>query len=220
MRSVHLFHSYFLCPGNSSKFFLYEVKNLCDGHSFNTCRITAIQHDKPIFYITTSFQNREVGFEHQNTMLEVFATRKSDVQVCNRPETGTHRLPEKLYEKFIVQKLLQMRPVKFHNPLKGSMQEPHRYVLWLHANGSMPDNPHTHQHLYYKLCLRFPFAAKGAKTHSVDGFLKPDMQVATIDDSMLVPTSLPHRRLVVVRGRKHFCLRYTCGFVHGQIYTR
>lgn len=39
-----------------------------------------------------------------------------------------------------------MRPVQFHNPLKGSLQELHRYV-WFRGNGSMPEDQHVHQYL-------------------------------------------------------------------------
>lgn len=70
-RSVHSFHSYFLRPGDSSKPIVYDVETLRDGNSFSARRVSAIQHGKPIFYMTASFQSPEAGFEHQNLMPDV-----------------------------------------------------------------------------------------------------------------------------------------------------
>lgn len=70
-RSVHSFHSYFLRPGDSSKPIVYDVETLRDGNSFSARRVSAIQHGKPIFYMTASFQSPETGFEHQNLMPDV-----------------------------------------------------------------------------------------------------------------------------------------------------
>jgi len=156
------------------------VENLNNGHSFSTRRVTAITHDKPIFYITASFQSREIGFEHQNTMSEVPLPEghMSELKIAQKL---AHMLSEKLLEQFIGQKPLEMRPVKFHNPLKGSVKEPHRYV-WLRANSSIPDDLHIHQHLlsYASDLHLLPTALQ---THGVR-FLEPNMQVATIDHSM------------------------------------
>lgn len=64
-RLVHSFHSYFLRPGDSAKPIVYDVEVLRDGQSFSARRVAAIQHGKPIFYMTASFQAPEPGYEHQ-----------------------------------------------------------------------------------------------------------------------------------------------------------
>lgn len=74
-----------------------------------------------------------------------------------------------------------MRPVKFHNPLKGSVEEPHRYV-WFRANGNMPNDQRIHQYLL-GYASDFNFLPTALQPHGV-GFLEPGMQVATIDHSM------------------------------------
>lgn len=65
-RLVHSFHSYFLRPGDTRKPIIYDVEILRDGNSFSARRIAAIQHGKPIFYMTASFQAREpeIGRAH------------------------------------------------------------------------------------------------------------------------------------------------------------
>ncbi|MDA6075961.1 thioesterase family protein [Edwardsiella anguillarum] len=57
-RQLHSFHSYFLRPGDSRMPIVYDVEVLRDGNSFSARRINAIQHGKPIFYMTASFQSR------------------------------------------------------------------------------------------------------------------------------------------------------------------
>ncbi|MDU3933143.1 MAG: thioesterase family protein [Serratia liquefaciens] len=134
-RSVHSFHSYFLRPGDSSKPIIYDVEILRDGNSFSARRVSAIQHGKPIFYMTASFQSPEEGFEHQNTMPDV-PPPEGLMSESDIAQKLSHMLPDKVREKFIGQKPIEMRPVKFHNPLKGSVEEPHRYV-WFRANGTL-----------------------------------------------------------------------------------
>ena len=67
-RLVHSFHSYFLRPGDSAKPIVYDVEVLRDGQSFSARRVAAIQHGKPIFYMTASFQAPEPGYAHQKKM--------------------------------------------------------------------------------------------------------------------------------------------------------
>ena len=99
-RSVHSFHSYFLRPGDSSKPIVYDVETLRDGNSFSARRVSAIQHGKPIFYMTASFQSPEAGFEHQNLMPDVPPPEGllSESEIAQKL---AHMLPEKVREKFI-----------------------------------------------------------------------------------------------------------------------
>jgi acyl-CoA thioesterase-2 len=66
--AAHSLHSYFLRPGDTAIPIVYDVERIRDGKSFATRRVVARQHGKAIFYLTASFQRREVGFEHQDEM--------------------------------------------------------------------------------------------------------------------------------------------------------
>lgn len=127
-----------------------------------------------------------------------------------------HMLPEKVREKFISQKPIEMRPVKFHNPLKGKVEEPHRHV-WCRANGAMPDDLHIHQYLL-GYASDFNFLPTALQPHGV-GFLEAGMQVATIDHSMWFhrPFRMDDWLLYVVESPSASGAR---GFVRGQFYTR
>ncbi|MGL6021397.1 MAG: acyl-CoA thioesterase II [Gibbsiella quercinecans] len=214
-RLVHSFHSYFLRPGDSSKAIVYDVENLRDGNSFSARRVSAVQNGKPIFYMTASFQSQESGFEHQNTMPDVPPpeTLMSESEIAQKV---AHLLPEAIRDKFTGQKPIEMRPVKFHNPLQGSVEEPHRYV-WFRANGSMPNDLRTHQYLL-GYASDFNFLPTALQPHG-HGFLEPGMQVATIDHSMWFhrPFRLDDWLLYAVESPSASGAR---GFVRGQFYTR
>src|SRR6476659_4519764 len=66
-RPVHSLHAYFLRPGDPSIPIVYEVDRIRDGRSFTTRRVVAIQHGKPIFNMSASFQIVEDGFQHDGT---------------------------------------------------------------------------------------------------------------------------------------------------------
>lgn len=70
-RMINSFHSYFLRPGDSRRPIVYDVEILRDGGSFSARRVSAIQHGKPIFYMTASFQTQEDGYQHQNLMPDI-----------------------------------------------------------------------------------------------------------------------------------------------------
>ncbi len=63
-RRVHSLHSYFLRPGSPTQPIVYQVDRVRDGMSFTTRRVVAIQHGKPIFTMSASFQVDEPGVDH------------------------------------------------------------------------------------------------------------------------------------------------------------
>ncbi|WJV55080.1 acyl-CoA thioesterase II [Prodigiosinella aquatilis] len=214
-RFVHSFHCYFLLPGNSQKPIIYDVEKLRDGNNFSTRRIRAIQNGRPIFYMTASFQNREVGFEHQNVMPQVPLPEGllSEQEIVR---SISHLLPEQFSDKFTRERPIEIRPVKFHNPFKGEVEKPCRNV-WCKANGDMPDDERTHQYLlgYTSDCN---FLLTALQPHGV-GFMEPGMQVATIDHSMWFhrPFRLDDWLLYSVESTSASGSR---GFVRGQFYSR
>ena len=68
---VHSLHAYFLRPGDTDVPIIYDVERIRDGRSFETRRVVARQHGRPIFYLTANFQRPEEGFDHQDAMPEV-----------------------------------------------------------------------------------------------------------------------------------------------------
>ncbi len=213
-RITHSFHSYFLRPGDSQKPIIYDVENLRDGKSFSARRVSAIQNGHPIFYMTASFQGPESGFEHQSVMPSVPGpeTLPSEHDIAHKMAA---MLPVKARDKFLAERPFDIRPVKFHNPLKGHVDEPARQV-WIRANGALPADLRIHQYLLgYASDLNFlPVALQ---PHG-KGFLEPDMQVATIDHSMWFhrPVDLTQWLLYSVVSTSSSSAR---GFVRGEFFT-
>lgn len=70
-RPPHSLHAYFLRPGDPGAPIVYTVDRIRDGLSFTTRRVVAVQHGKPIFHLSASFQADEDGLEHQEPMPDV-----------------------------------------------------------------------------------------------------------------------------------------------------
>ncbi len=214
-RLVHSFHSYFLRPADSQKPIVYDVETLRDGNSFSARRVSAIQNGKPIFYMTASFQAPEPGFEHQKTMPAAPAPEnlKSETEIAMAFEK---LLPQTLKDKFLCEKPLEIRPVVFHNPMQGHVDEPVRQV-WMRANGKMPADLRVHQHLL-GYASDFNFLPTALQPHGV-GFLEPGVQIATIDHSMWFhrPFDMNDWLLYSVESTSASSAR---GFVRGEFYSR
>jgi acyl-CoA thioesterase-2 len=214
-RIAHSFHSYFLRPGDSNKPIIYEVENLRDGNSFSARRVSAIQNGLPIFYMTVSFQIEESGFEHQAVMPQVVSPDKLKTENELLSEIS-HLLPGPVRALFLGEKPIEIRPVEFHNPLKGEVSEPINYC-WLRANGPMPDDLRTNQYLL-GYASDFTLLPTALQPHGV-GLLEPGIQIATIDHSMWFhrPFNFENWLLYAVESTSASGNR---GFVKGQFFTQ
>ncbi|MGK5499564.1 acyl-CoA thioesterase [Streptomyces sp. URMC 125] len=65
-RLAHSLHAYFLRPGDPDAPIVYTVDRIRDGRSFTTRRVVAVQHGRPVFHLSASFQTHEEGLEHQD----------------------------------------------------------------------------------------------------------------------------------------------------------
>lgn len=63
---AHSLHAYFLLPGDTTVPIIYDVERLRDGRSFSTRRVVARQRGRQIFFMSTSFQRPEEGYDHQD----------------------------------------------------------------------------------------------------------------------------------------------------------
>jgi len=214
-RLIHSFHSYFLRPGDSQKAIIYDVENLRDGQSFSARRVKAVQNGSPIFYMTASFQGPEEGFEHQKIMPDVPGPDNLPSEHDIAQQLAQH-IPAPYRDKFLAEKPFEIRPVKFHNPLKGHVDEPVRH-LWIRANGALPEDKRIHQYLLGYVSDS-NFLPVSLQPHG-KGFLEPGMQVATIDHSMWFhrPFDLSEWLLYSVESTSASSAR---GFVRGEFYTQ
>lgn len=137
-RFVHSLHAYFLRPGDPAVPVVYEVDRIRDGGSFTTRRAVAIQHGKPIFALSASFQLDEPGLVHQIAMPDI--TPPEDL-----PDSDTiyatflQHAPEHIRKFWLRERPVEIRPVSMTHYISSDRLEPSQHV-WVKANGRVPDD--------------------------------------------------------------------------------
>jgi acyl-CoA thioesterase-2 len=89
-KAPHSLHAYFLRGASEDHEIAFRVERDFDGRTFSNRRVIASQLGRPIFNLTASFQNRETGAEHHDTMPEVPAPEalESEALMALRPENA------------------------------------------------------------------------------------------------------------------------------------
>lgn len=179
-RHVHSLHGYFLRPGDSTLPVVYQVDRVRDGGSFSTRRVMAIQKGQPIFTCSASFQYDEEGFNHQTRMPDVVGPEnlKSETELVAEI---AHLLPERMRERALSQKPIEIRPVTQCNPFAPEVMEPVKYV-WFRADGTLPDIPAIHKYIL-GYASDFNLLTTSMQPHGVSVWQK-HMQVASLDHSL------------------------------------
>ena len=179
-RHVHSMHGYFLRPGDATLPVVYQVERVRDGGSFSTRRVTAIQKGKPIFTCSASFQFDEEGFHHQNSMPDVPGPEglKSETELAR---LVVDALPERMRERAVSDKPIEIRPVTLSNPFAPKPSEPAKHV-WFRAAGELPDEPQLHK-LLLAYASDFNLLTTSMLPHGVSVWQK-FMQVASLDHSL------------------------------------
>jgi acyl-CoA thioesterase II len=138
-RYVHSLHSYFLRPGDTTVPIVYDVERIRDGGSFSTRRTSALQHGKPIFYLTASFQVAEEGLDHQDAMPNV--PRPEDCPtVAELVSRATGRDDLSAWEReWAALDVRYAGDSRAGGTLANDM-EPARNQIWLKASGAVPDD--------------------------------------------------------------------------------
>lgn len=179
-RHAHSLHGYFLRPGDASLPVVYTVDRVRDGGSFSTRRVVAIQKGQPIFTVMVSFHSEEPGASHQATMPEVPGPDGllSDIQLLSR---HADRIPERLREKFLGDKPIEMRPVDSADPFAPHPAEP-RKCVWFRANGELPKDPQVHKYLL-TYASDFSLISTAMLPHG-QSVMQPNLQIASLDHAL------------------------------------
>jgi len=140
-RPVHSLHAYFLRPGDPSVPIIYNVDRIRDGRSFTTRRVVAIQHGKPIFNMSASFQIVEAGLEHAMPMPDVpdpetLQTIQQRMAAYSDELGGWFSRPRPIDIRYVTDPPRVIRD-------QGETGEP-RSQVWMRADGKLPDDPLLH----------------------------------------------------------------------------
>jgi acyl-CoA thioesterase-2 len=137
-RQIHSLHAYFLRPGDPSVPILYEVDRVRDGGSFTTRRVVAVQHGRPIFNMSASFQVPEEGLEHQFDMPDA-----PDPEGLPDRRARLARFADQLGDLLDRPQAIDTRVVDWTPADRDRALPPHQRV-WLRADGRLPDDPLLH----------------------------------------------------------------------------
>jgi acyl-CoA thioesterase II len=179
-RHAHSMHGYFLLGGDPGHPIVYDVERVRDGSSFNTRRVKAIQHGRPIFVLSVSFQKTETGYSHQRPMPTVPAPEdlpnERDLQ-----ERYASKLPDNLRGYWKRERPFEMRPIDIQRYVTREKAEP-RQSVWIRANGTLPVDQNLH---YCLLAYASDFTLLDTALIAHGKLLfDTDIQLASIDHAM------------------------------------
>ncbi|MER5791803.1 acyl-CoA thioesterase II [Streptomyces sp. NPDC001980] len=142
-RHAHSLHAYFLRPGDPGAPIVYTVERIRDGRSFTTRRAVAVQHGRPIFALSASFQLDEEGLDHQAPM--PLAPDPATLPTSADRFRDYDHLDPAVVEKFLeAREAIDLRYVEEPPFGKyGEPREPHSQV-WFRTNGKLDDDPLLH----------------------------------------------------------------------------
>ena len=139
-RFVHSLHAYFLRPGDPAIPILYQVEPIRDGGSFTTRRVLAIQHGKPIFAMSSSFQVDEEGFEHRVPMPETPAPEGLPGE-DELKAAFLARAPDAVKKYWGRKRPVEIRPTSLVHYLTDEKLEP-RQDVWVRITGDVAEDRH------------------------------------------------------------------------------
>jgi acyl-CoA thioesterase-2 len=177
---AHSLHAYFLRAGDVNAPIVYDVDIARDGRSFFNRRVVAIQHGRPIFNMTASFQVPEQGLDHQISAPDVPGPEDLP-DLSDTPEDVLEMLPERMRRFLIRKRPFEMRPVEPISMLSQEPMEPLRHV-WMRTVDSIPDKADLHSNL---LAYMSDYRLIGTVTlpHGIH-FERGDVQMASLDHAM------------------------------------
>lgn len=179
-RHIHSLHAYFLRIGDHTAPIIYNVDRTRDGRSFSARSVVAIQHGKPIFTMSASFQITETSVEYQEKMPDTTPPEKLKsindyLGNLNERAPDKFKLTTSLYAPF---EMKPVEPVNLEDPVK---RQPIRH-LWLKAAGKLPDDPVIH-HTLMAYISDFSLLDTNLLPHGLH-VLDSNLQIASIDHAM------------------------------------
>ena len=182
-REAHSLHAYFMRAGDAKAPVVYQVARPRDGRSFTTRHVTAVQHGRPIFEMSASFQIREQGYEHQIPMPEDVPPPEELKSHRELYEAKADRLPDRLRETLLCERPVEIRPARPIPEIKNEPREPIKQ-LWFRAAGPVPDDPQLHQAVL-AYASDFELLGTSMLPHGVT-FFEGKVQAASLDHALWI----------------------------------
>lgn len=179
-RLVHSLHAYFLRAGDHEAPIVYDVDRSRDGRSFTARRVVAIQHGRPIFTLSASFQLEQDGVEHQFDMPQVQDPEKQHDSRVVSPQQ-LENVPQKLRRWFARFGPFEFRPVADQDPFDPRPRPPFK-KFWFRLKGELEEDQALQRAL---LAYASDFHLIGTATlpHGIS-LLKGNLLMASLDHAM------------------------------------
>lgn len=215
-RAVHSLHAYFLRPGDPKVPIIYSVDRPRDGRSFATRRVVATQHGEAIFTMSASFHVHEEGLTHGDRMPDGVPDPDDLPGEQELKTLIVDELPEPIRRYWERERPIEMRPVSFER-YKARSSAPARQMIWIRANGALPEDPALHQCvLAYAsdfTLLDTALIAHGKYIHDAD------MMLASLDHTMWIHGDFKADEWLLYAQDSPWS-GGARGFCRGSIYTR
>lgn len=179
-RTAHSLHAYFLIGGDPNTPLIYDVERIRDGGSFTTRRVRAIQHGRPIFAMSVSFQKAEDGYDHHSAMPDVPLPEDLPHEQEMRERIIEH-LPKAMRNYWDHERPIEMRPVDSSRYDQQPKAQPQQSI-WMRANGELPNDPRLHQCIL-AYASDFTLLDTALIAHGKPLF-SSDVQLASLDHAM------------------------------------
>lgn len=137
-RFAHSLYGYFIRPGDPSVPIIYEVDPARDGRSFATRRVVAIQHGRPIFTMSASFQIDEEGFDHQMDLTDVPQPEDLPSEAELKAKI-IDQMPDHIRKFWQRQRPIELRPVAPRDYLNPAKLPP-RQDIWIRTTSEAPQD--------------------------------------------------------------------------------
>ncbi|MEM6785425.1 MAG: acyl-CoA thioesterase II [Bacteroidota bacterium] len=184
-RPCHSMHAYFILPGDVKAPIVYEVDRIRDGGSFTTRRVVAIQHGRPIFNMSASFQRVEDGIAHQDTMPDVPGPEGLPTELELLNERAEH-LPTVVRDVYLQPRPFEFRPVNYHEPFAPEASPP-VHDIWFRTTGTVTDDDGPEGLLAQQAVLAYVsdhnLLGSAIRPHALT-FFDPNLQAASLDHAL------------------------------------
>jgi acyl-CoA thioesterase II len=179
-RQVHSLHAYFLVGGDVNAPIVYEVELARDGKSFSNRRVVAIQHGRPIFNMTASFQVPEQGLEHAAPMPNVPGP-EGLADVRELPPAVLEVIPEKMRRFLTHERPFEFRPVEPIHVIAPPRAAPVRHI-WVKTVDTLPENADLHRNVLAYVS-DYQLVSTATLPHGIH-FAEGNVQLASLDHAM------------------------------------
>lgn len=214
-RNAHSLHCYFMRPGDPNVPIIYDVDKIRDGKSFTTRRVVAIQHGKPIFSLSASFQIEEDGFDHQIDMPDVPRPEEllSEKELI---ETYMDLAPQNVRDYWSRPRPIEVRFTSLKHYISKEKLEPKQHV-WIKATAPVPED-HLRSSSVLAYLSDMTLLDTSLFAHGTSIFNR-NLQVASLDHAMWF-----HRKADfsdwILYTQDSPSATGARGFTRGSLYTR